>query len=202
MPKGPVSDVTHAVYTDHSIPRNIVTAVHKPGAPARSLTLFGGGTPSDRDLGLAYALVAERERNPVYEARALELLEAAVGQRPQDVPAMVQLAHLYGSRGQEEQATRLYETAVASDPEQVVAANNLATYRMRRGRIHDAIALWSQVVARSPGFEAARMNLAVAQSGAGDTKSAEETVGKGIELNPGSTALRKLLREVRAAAAR
>jgi hypothetical protein len=206
MPKSPVSDVTHAVYTDHSIARNIVaavhkvTAVHQPGSPARSLTLFGGGTPSDRDLGLAYALVAERERNSIYEARALDLLEAAVGQRRQDVPAMVQLAHLYGSRGQEEQATRLYETAVASDPEQVVAANNLATYRMRRGRIHDAITLWSQVVSRSPGFEAARMNLAVAQSGAGDTKSAEETVRKGLELNPGSTALRKLLREVQAVA--
>jgi Flp pilus assembly protein TadD len=200
MPKNPVTDVAHAVYTDHSIPRRAAMQRGRPASSPGILTLFGGGTASERDLGLAYAHLAEIQRNTAYERRAFELLKTAAGRNADDVPVLVQLAHLHGNRGETEQAARLYERAVRSDPGQVVAANNLAMYLMQGGDAERAIALWSRALASSPGFESVRINLAVAQSRTGDSRAAEETLRKGLELNPGSTALRRLLRQLRPAA--
>jgi len=199
MPKNPVADVAHTVYTDHSIPRRASALSPRPVISGGTLTLFGGGAASGRDLGLAYAMVAERDPNPAYRARALEMLRAAAVEQSNDIPAMVQLAHLYGNLGEQERATVLYEKAVAADPGQVVAANNLATYLMQRDRAGEAIKLWSGVLAQSPGYEAARMNLAVAQFRTGDSKSAQQTLATGLELNPGSSAVRKLLDQFRTA---
>ena len=80
MPKNPVTDVAHAVYTDHSIPRRVSAPARRP-SPGSTLTLFGGGAAADRDLGLAYALVFETERNPVYEARAFEPAKSVCSRR-------------------------------------------------------------------------------------------------------------------------
>ena len=195
MPKSPVTDVAHAVYTDHSIPRRIVEPAR--GRPAgNALTVFGGATASERDFGLAYALLFETERNPAYEARAFELLKAAVDEGSNDSAAIAQLGHSYGHRGDEEKAIALYERAVRADPGQVVAASNLATYLLRMGRSDEAIELWSGALAQSPAFEAARMNLAVAQFRTGNEKAARETLKRGLELNPGSKAARALLLEI------
>jgi Tfp pilus assembly protein PilF len=202
MPKNLVVDVSHAVYTDHSIPRRASAPSREPASSKRVLKLFGSSTSSDRDLGLAYAFVIEGERNPVYEARAFELLKAAIAQQPNDIPAVVQLAHLYGYRGQEDQAVALYERAVGADPGQVVAATNLATHLMKKGRANEAMRLWSDVLARSPGLEIARMNLALARHLAGDSKGAEETLKDGLDLNPGATEMRRLLNRVRRPAPR
>ena len=133
MPKNPVIDVAHAVYTDHSIPRRAGTSARVPVSSNRVLRPFGNSRASDRDLGLAYAFVVEDERNPVYEALAFELLRTAIARQPDDVPTLVQLARLYGYRGQEDQAVVLYERALRADPSQVVAATNLGTYLMKTG---------------------------------------------------------------------
>ena len=57
-----------------------------------------------------------------------------MAQQPNDIPALVQLAHLYGYRGEEDQAIVLYERAVRADPTRVVAATNLGTYLIKKGR--------------------------------------------------------------------
>ena len=196
MPKNPVLDVAHAVYTDHSIPRRAGAPAREPVSSQQVLTPFGSSTASDRDLGLAYAFIVEGERNPVYEARAFELLRTAVAQQANDIPALVQLAHLYGYRGQEDRAIVLYENAAHADPNQVVAATNLGTYLMKKGRADEAMRLWSDVLARSPGLEIARMNLALARRLTGDSKSAEQILKDGLDLNPGATGMRKLLNQL------
>jgi hypothetical protein len=196
MPKNTVIDVAHAVYTDHSIPRRGSAQAREPVSSGRVLKPFGRGTASDRDLGLAYAFLVEGERNPVYEARALELLKRAVAQRPDDIPALVQLANLYGYGGQEEQAIALYEKAIGADSSQVVAATNLGTHLMKIGRADEAMHLWSDVLTRSPGLEIARMNLAMARRLAGDFKAAEQVLKDGLELNPGATEMRRLLNQL------
>jgi tetratricopeptide (TPR) repeat protein len=196
MPKNPVVDVNHASYTDHSIPRRLTP-------PSRQSTSTGVLTPldrhgaSDRDLGMAYALVVEGGRNPIYEARAFQLLKAAVERSPTDAPALVRLAQLYGYREDHAAATALYEKALQADPTQVVAAANLGVYRMQQGRANDAIRLWSDALKRSPGLETARMNLAVAQFRSGDAQSAQRTLVEGLDLNPGATAMRTLLNRYR-----
>jgi len=197
MPKNPVTDVAHAVYTDHSIPRRKAGPALKATPTNGALQSFWSGPASSRDLGLGYALILASGRNAVYEARAFELLKDAVDRQPDDIPALVQLANMYGYRSEEDRAIALYEKAVRADPAQLVAANNLATYLMNRGGAEEAIRLWSGALAQSPGFEVASMNLAVAQFRAGDSKSAQATLTKALELNPGSTAARKLLNEFR-----
>ena len=189
MPRNPVADVDHASYTDHSIPRRTVTRVSRP---VNVLAPLDRNRASDRDLGLAYALVVEGGRNPAYEARAFELLKASVRNQPGDVPAMVRLAQLYGYRDDHDNAIVLYEKALQADPSQVVAATNLGVYRMQQGRTSEAIRLWSGALKRSPGLETARMNLAVAQFRAGDIRSAQQTLIEGLDLNPGATAMRSL----------
>jgi Tfp pilus assembly protein PilF len=196
MPKNPVIDVAHAVYTDHSIPRRAVAAALEPASSKRVLKPFGSSKASDRDLGLAYAFVVEGDRNPVYEALAFDLLKTAIAQQPNDIPALVQLAHLYGYRGQEDQAVVLYERAVRADPSQVVAATNLGTHLMKKGRADEAMRLWSDVLARSPGLEIARMNLALARHLAGDSDAAEQVLKGGLDLNPGATELRRLSNQI------
>ena len=202
MPKNPVVDVAHAVYTDHSIPLRAIAPVRGPVSSNRGLASFGSSTASDRDLGLAYAFVIEDARNPVFEARAFELVTKAVAEHPNDIPAVVQLAHLHGYRGQEDQAVALYQRAVRADPSQVVGATNLGTYLMKKGRADEAMRLWSDVLARSPGLEIARMNLAMARRLAGDFKTAEQVLRDGLELNPGATEMRRLLNQLRQPAPR
>ena len=156
MPKNAVVDVTHASYTDHSIPRLIRNAPVQSPRTDHVLVLLGSDAASDRDLGMAYALVLESGRNTVYEARAFELLKAAVARQPGDVLATVRLAQLYGYRGDDNNAVAFYRKALAVDPAQVVAATNLGVYLMKQGQTKDAMALWSGALARSPGLEAAR----------------------------------------------
>ncbi len=197
MPKNPVVDVAHAVYTDHSIPRRAPGTAREAVSSQRVLKPFGSSAASDRDLGMAYAFVVEGERNPADEARAFELLRAAVARQPNDIPAAVQLAILYGYRGQEDQAIALYEMVVRADPSQVVAATNLATYLIKKGRADEAVRLWSDVLVRSPGLEIARMNLALARHLAGDSKGAAQVLKDGLDLNPGATEMRRLLNQLR-----
>ena len=194
MPKNPVIDVEHAVYTDHSIPRRLGAAPRQAASRERVLVPFGKTAVSDRDLGLAYVLAGASER-------AFDLLKAVEAQQRDDVPALVQLAHLYDLRRDQDRAAALYERALRADPSQIAAANNLGAILLKRGRVADAIRLWSDAVARSPGSEAARMNLAMAQFRSGDLRSAEASLVKLLELNPGSTEARELLTRVRTARA-
>ena len=190
MQKNAVIDVEHAVYTDHSIPRRPGAAVRQAASKDRVLVPFGKTAVSNRDLGLAYALAGASER-------AFDLLKAVEAQQPDDVPALVQLAHLYDLRRDEDRAAALYERALRADPSQIAAANNLGAILLKRGRVADAIRLWSDALARSPGSEAARMNLALAQFRSGELRSAEASLVKLLELNPGSTEGRQLLTRVR-----
>lgn len=197
MPKNPVINVAHAVYTDHSIPRRAGAPVREPVSASHVLIPFGNSKASDRDLGIAYAFVVEGERNPVYEARAFELLRTSVAQQPNDIPALVQLAHLYSYRGEADQAIALYERAVRGDPTHVVAAANLGTHLMKKGRAGEAIRLWTDVLVRSPGLEVARLNLALALHRTGYSQAAEQALMEGLNLNPGAIEMRSVLNQIR-----
>lgn len=185
MPKNPVRDVDHVVYTNH--------AIRKPGTRAaavkgeRKLVPFGGAWAEDREFGLAYAAI------PGFEGRAIKYLERA----PQDdAQVLAQLAFLYDSMGREGKAIPLYEKALEIDPVQVVAAVNLGSAFMRRGQAAAAMRLWRDALQRNPGLETARLNLAVAQFRTGDVQSAEASLMKLLELNPGATIPRRLLSQM------
>jgi hypothetical protein len=172
MPKGGVTDAQHVVYTDHSIPRRPRPAI-APSARGE-LRLFGGGTASKRDLGLAYAIVGDRER-------ARPLLEGALGDDPE---VLVYLAGIDREGGRKDRAESLYRRALRLAPGDVSALVGLGAIVFERGGHAEAIRLWQDAAARNPGLVLARTNLALAQWQSGDRAGARATLEQVVGLSP------------------
>lgn len=172
MPKSTVRDAQHVVYTDHSIPRRPRPAALRPARG--ELKLFGGGTTSARDLGLAYAIAGDRER-------ALPLLEKSGAQ---DREALVYLAEIHRNAGRAERAEELYRRVLRATPDDVSALVGLGAIVFERGDAAQAIRLWKDAEARNPGLVLMRTNLAMAQWQSGDRDAARATLDRVIELSP------------------
>jgi hypothetical protein len=195
MPKSPARDAEHAVYTDHSIPRRPRGSAGPPGVE-RSLISFWETPVNDRDLGLAYAVVAGQDAG--LRQRVSELLRKSEARDPRDVPVLTQLAQLYDQAGDEDRASALWERILRLDPAQPSVAINLGAYYIHRGRARDAMRLWADALSRNPGLTDARINLAVTQYQTGDPAAAESTLLKALEYDPDNATARKILSEVRA----
>ncbi|MBI3696690.1 MAG: tetratricopeptide repeat protein [Acidobacteria bacterium] len=195
MPKDQVRETEHAVFTDHSIPRRPRRSAGSPGT-GRSLAPFWNTPVEERDLGLAFAMVAGEDSS--FRRRAFELLQKAEARDPEDLPVLIQLAQLLDETGREDQAMALSERIVRLDPSQAAVAVNLGTYYIKRGRVQEAMRLWQDALSRNPGLTGARINLAVAQHRAGDAAAAEATLRKALQYDPDQETARKLLAEIRA----
>jgi len=80
----------------------------------------------------------------------------------------VQLAHLYGYRGEEDQAIVLYERAVRADPTQGSGRNQSWHVSDKKGARDRGHASLVRRPGAKPGLEIARMNLALGRRLAGD----------------------------------
>jgi hypothetical protein len=199
MPRSEVRTVQHAVFTDHSIPRQPAPSAgtQEEGVPRDAvLALFWGGEPADRELGLAWASVALRENNRAWGMRAFELLRKASREHPSDGKVALQLAQIYDRMGNEAEACRLYAAAVEVDRSQPAALVNLGGCLAREGRIPESIQLWQEALGRSPGLEGARINMAVAQYRSGDAAAAKATLQEALTLNPASRRAAELQKEI------
>ncbi len=200
MPKSPVTDAQHVVYTDHSIPRRPRT-LREPAAPAAGratdLAVFAGAHAEPRDTALAYGILASRTQTVADRARALTALEQAAIDAPDDVDVIVYLAELYRNGGQEEKAIPLYRRALSLDPSQVTAMVGLGGILMERAQYAEAIRLWQDALSRNAGLELVRINMALAQWRSGDLPAAERTLTKAVELNPGFATPADLLQKLR-----
>ncbi|HKD04599.1 MAG TPA: tetratricopeptide repeat protein [Bryobacteraceae bacterium] len=200
MPRTEAADADHVVYTDHSIPRRPIPRNRKPPADA-PLTAFGGVRSGPRDLGLAYAIVALRESNPAYSARAFDLLREAQRQSEEDPETLAYLADLYVKRSDDASARALYErlyalVRAAGAPESSAAAH-LGAYQMEQGHYDEAIRLFREALHISPALVLVRMNLAVALIKTGRPGEARPVLAKALEFNPSFTAARELLDQIR-----
>ncbi len=189
MPKSPVTDAQHVVYTDHSIPRRPRAAIAVSAAAKSELVRFGGGTATSRDLGLAYAIAGD-------PARARPLLEAAERSDPEDVEVLVYLAEIYRTNQEGARAEPLYRRALRLSPSQVSAEVGLGAVLMERGASAEAIRLWEDAASRNPGLVLMRTNLAMAQWGAGNRQGAEGTLRQVIALSPGFQPAADLLKRL------
>jgi hypothetical protein len=195
MPSTSVSDADHVVYTDHSIPRRVVSRNRKPPADA-PLIAFGGAPSDPRDQGLAYAIVALREQNATYSARAFELLREAERRNPDDPQTLSYLADLYKTRKDDRNAALLYERLHRVDPKQSSAPMNLGAYEMERGHYEEAIRLFQEALRISPALVLVRLNLAVALVHEGRKGEARSVLENALEFNPSFTAARDLLAQI------
>jgi hypothetical protein len=203
MPKSPVSDAEHVVYTDHSIPRRPRAATPPPAEA--ELAPFGGAAASPRDQALAYAIVASRPEAagvPHGPGRGLQLLEAAERNSPDDSEVLLYLAEIYRHSGQEDRAIPLYRRAMRLDPAQVTASVGLGGILFERGDNLEAIRLWQDALSKNSGLVLVGTNLAMAQWRAGDLPSAESTLRKAIGLSPGFQPPRDLMKRLQDALAK
>jgi Tetratricopeptide repeat/Cytochrome c554 and c-prime len=192
MPSTRVADADHVVYTDHSIPKRAVPRDQKPAADA-PLIAFGGADAPPRDLGLAYAIVALREQNAAYSARAFDLLREAERKNPDDAQTLSYLADLYKTRKDDENAAKFYQRLYAVDKSQSAAPMNLGAYQMEQGHDKEAIRLFMKALQISPALGLVRLNLAVALVRTGKPAEARSVLEKAVEFNPSFKPARELL---------
>jgi hypothetical protein len=196
MPGTPVTDADHVVFTDHSIPRHALPRNRKPAA-GTPLVAFGGTPSGPRDLGLAYAIVALREQNAVYGARAFDLLREAERQNPNEPQTLSYLADLYKTRKDDQNAEKLYRRLYALDPTLSSAPTNLGAYEMERGHNEEAIRLFQEALRISPALVLVRLNLAAALIRTGKPLEARAVLEKALWFNPSFTAAREMLDQIR-----
>ena len=192
MPRNPATDVDHVVFTDHSTPRRNGVAASAPAADA-TLVPFAGAEPGPRDLGLAYAILGQREQNAVYLERAFGLLREAVARGAADAQAVAYLAEFYRDRKDDARALPLYEQAWRMDRTQAPVAAALGAYQMQRGHFDEAIRFWNQTLAINPAMVLVRANLAAALFRTGQVEQARAVMRKALEFNPSFQAARDFL---------
>ena len=188
MPKSAVTDAAHSVLTDHSIPRRPSVTVPPD---VTELVLFGGGEPSFRALGLAYANLSIRSGDRVDQQRAIRLLEQA---EPKDAAVLTSLGHWEEIHGRLQEAVVLYERALRDDPNRIVAAVNLGSIVAQRGDLDRAIQLWSDAFERDPATREAGLNLAIALRRKGDIDRARAVLLRVLRFDPAYGPAHELLK--------
>ena len=195
MPRNPVSDIEHVVFTDHSIPRRGTAGRSSPKKNAE-LVPFGGGEADTRDLGLAYAMVALRDGNATDVERAFQLLKDVVARNSGDAETLTYLAQFYRDRKDDAHALPLYQEAWRMDKTKYAAGAALGAYQMQRGNLDEAIRLWRETLAISPALVLVRTNLAAALIRTGHADEAQAALRKALEFNPTLQAARDLLDQI------
>lgn len=194
MPKKPTADVSHSVFTDHSIPRLPSTGVRTAYAP--TLIPFWKTDVKPRDLALALLVLSVKTGNTEARRRAFDLLRQAEPELTGDGEALTELSKLYEEAKQPARAQEVYEKAVRLRPIPIEAALHLGSIYYRARRLKEAAALWKEVVARHPALEVASLNLALAYIESGDAAAARATLYKALEYEPDLAMARRLLSSI------
>lgn len=115
MPKRPARDGGHAAFTDHRIQR-------RPGEEASSPSgLRAWRDPAeaglrDRNLGLAYVMVGERDGSAEFLNRGYKLLAGVYPQFPKDADVLASLGMVLFVKDQKADAAKLLRAAIAARP--------------------------------------------------------------------------------------
>lgn len=199
MAASPSSDIAHEQVTDHFIRKRVDSKRTKP-ASSGELEAVGGFIASDRELGLAYAQMADRG-DPAAAIRAIELLRRAEKEDrngTSDVEVHVQLGYLEQVSGHPEVAASEYRHALAASPYNSLALGNLAFIEAQNHRDTEAAKLWRQVFSHDPTELNAGQNLAIVDCRAGDAAGAVDTLERMLVFAPDNGKARSLLAAIRA----
>ena len=196
MPTRPTSDISHEQVTDHNIqsrPTEGSTMQLRGLARSEDLVPVGSTTAGQRELGLAYAQLAERgDRAAAVKAR--RLLEDAEKAGQADTRVHVQLGFLEQISGDRERARTEYEQALAGDAFESAALGNLAVLDAATGRATESVRLLDRLVRADPSQTAAGMNLAFLECRLGQPAEAAAVLQRLQALNPDNPQLRAFLR--------
>ncbi len=186
MARLPSTDIAHSQITDHWIriePR-AQQAVH--AANGGKLEAVGGMHVDDRDLGLAYAQMAERGDVRAGE-RAMKLLRHAETQESNlagDHELHTELGFLEQVTGHEKEAAREYREALAVDANDATAAGDMALIEVKQHQLGRAVAELRKVTAANPAREKAGLDLALLECGEGKRQDALATLNRLLTFSP------------------
>jgi len=196
MPTREPSDISHEQATDHNIQRRPSTTAStlrlKDIAGADELLPVGNASAGDRELGLAYAQLAEHGNRNVGE-KALRLLQKAEKGGASDVQLHSQLGFIEQMSGDKTSARMEYTDALMEDPYEAIALGNLAVLDATSGHTADAVNLLQRVVDADPSQTAAGLNLAFIECKIGDKKKALEILEGLSQFNPDNPTLSNFL---------
>jgi len=192
MTRNNAVDIPHQQTTDHRIPR-IPQPATAPPPLSRELVSVLTPQSDDRDLGLAYAKLAESGDESA-TARGLQLLQSAQAKSPNDSALLAGLAYLLKKQGKDDEAIRIFRKSLEFDPQNSWAAANLGVLYKKIGETDRALAVWEEVFSPTPFYVG--LNLSALDCSLGRRTQALAVLNRMIEFDPDSIEIRRRLSEV------
>jgi tetratricopeptide (TPR) repeat protein len=156
MPRFQTTDIAHTAVTDHRILRRPAAgAAPVAHLPSGSLVPFhppSGGEPGRRDLGLALvSLLLKDEDDPAgIAAHAVPLLENALADDPDDVPAWQAKGIALLRLRRPAEALASFESALSRMPQQEISLAGAAEAALILRRFPESRAFWLRAVEANP----------------------------------------------------
>jgi tetratricopeptide (TPR) repeat protein len=198
MARAASSDIAHEQVTDHLIRKHITPRLGTSAAAGELEAV--GAAPRDRDIGLAYAQMAERGDQQAGR-RAIQLLtrgeEEAKG-AAMDPELHSQLGYLEQVSGHTNRAADEYERALEANPFDSMALGDLALIKAKQHQYAEAERLWKTAFDHDPVQTGAGLNLAIVACETGNRAEALRTLERLHVFAPDNGQARNLATEIRA----
>ncbi len=191
MPSRATTDISHEQTVDHDIEARPSRAAANEPRSGETLLPVGGWRTSDRELGMAYAQLAEHGDREAGE-RALMLLVRAEASGASDAAMHSRLGLLRQLGGDRQQARAEYLAALQQDPHEPAALANLAVLDASTRKAGEALPLLERLLAADPTQTAAGLNLAFLECALGQPAKARSTLATLALYNPDDPLLHKL----------
>ncbi len=199
MPRLASEDIAHEQVTDHRIQIvDIASRSHLETSQnlreSGALVPIGDEKATDRELGLAYAQMAQRGDRQSGET-ALKLLrkaEALETITAKDAELHTELGFLEQESGDIHASDREYRAALVADPDDGTARGDMAVLFAGTGDYVTAVRLWQRVFDSDPAQAAAGYNLALGQCRLGRKEDAQATLKRLLSFAPDDQPARAL----------
>lgn len=196
MPTRATSDISHEQVTDHNIQRVPQGSYNarslRLGAGADELKPVGKVSAGDRELGLAYAEMAERGDRTA-GGRAMSLLSDAEANGASDAVLHSQLGYLSQVSGHKDRAILEYRMALEGNPFERSALGNLAVLEASSGEAADSISHLRKLIDADPAQTSAGLNLAYIECQVGMKKEAAGILNRLQRWDPDDPQVRLFL---------
>lgn len=187
MPSRRAYDSGHSAFTDHRIARTL-----EQPAPAEQLWKLSAwrepsGSLAPRNLGLAYARLADLGSSPRQAQEALANLVQAMREFPEDDVAIPHaLGRIFLRRGKTDLAVELFEHVLNIEPRNPAWLESLADALYAHGNASGAIATLERAIALDPLLESSYRALATIYASVGKRALAARTWGHYLKRVPDS----------------
>jgi predicted CXXCH cytochrome family protein len=192
MPARNTVDISHEQVTDHDIERRPGHSSPRITDGPEQLVAVGGFAAGDREYGLAYAQLAQRNLPGAAEL-ALQLLNKAANAGASDRELHDRLGYLNQVTNNLGPARAQYAAALQLDAYDSTALANLAVIDASTGHLQEAIHLLETLVAADPSQTAVGLNLAFIDCKLNRTAEARAVIDRIADLNPDDPQLREFV---------